>query len=289
VSILINRETRVLVQGITGKAGTFFTQDMIKYGTRIVAGVTPGKGGRTHEKVPVFDTVSKAVEQTSAEASIIFVPASLAKDSIMEAIEAGIKVIVYPGENIPVHDMMIIKRKLKESSAHMIGPNTPGIITPEEAKIGFMPFFCYKKGNVGMTSQSGSLSYEIAYGLTRKGIGQSTVVGIGGDSVKGMEFVDVLSLFQEDPETKAIVIVGEIGGTDEERAAEFIRGHVTKPVVSFIAGKSAPPGKKMGHASAIISEGRGTFESKIRALKEANVLLAEIPSQIPDLVRTVLG
>jgi len=289
MSILVNRETRVLVQGITGKTGTFFTQDMMRYGTRIVAGVTPGKGGMTHEKVPVFDTVSKAVEQTSAEASIIFVPASLAKNSIMEAIDAGIKLIVYPGENIPVHDMMIIKRKLKENSCYMIGPNTPGIITPEEAKIGFMPFFCYKKGNVGLTSQSGSLSYEIAYGLTRQGIGQSTVVGIGGDPVKGMEFIDVLSLFEGDPETKAIVIVGEIGGTDEERAAEFIRGHVTKPVVSFIAGKSAPTDKKMGHASAIISEGRGTFESKIKALKEADVLLAEIPSQVPELVRRVLG
>lgn len=289
MSILINRETRVLVQGITGKAGTFFTQDMMRYGTRIVAGVTPGKGGMTHEKVPVFDTVSKAVEQTSAEASINFVPASLAKNSIMEAIDAGIKLIVYPGENIPVHDMMIIKRKLKESSSYMIGPNTPGIITPEEAKIGFMPFFCYKKGNVGLTSQSGSLSYEIAYGLTRKGIGQSTVVGIGGDPVKGMEFVDVLSLFQEDPETKAIVIVGEIGGTDEERAAEFIRSHVTKPVVSFIAGKSAPPNKKMGHASAIISEGKGTYESKINALKKAGVFLAEVPSEVPTLVGKILN
>lgn len=289
MSILINRETKVLVQGITGKTGTFFTRDMIKYGTKIVAGVTPGKGGILHENVPVFDTVFKAVEETSAEASIVFVPASLAKNSIIEAIDAGIKLIVYPGENIPVHDMMIIKRKLKESSSYMIGPNTPGIITPGEAKIGFMPFFCYKKGKVGLTSQSGSLSYEIAYGLTKKGIGQSTVVGIGGDPVKGMEFVDVLGLFQEDPETEAIVIVGEIGGTDEERAAEFIRGHVTKPVVSFIAGRSAPAGKKMGHAGAIISEGRGTFESKIKALNEANVLVAEIPAQVPELVRRVLG
>ena len=288
MSILVNRYTRVIIQGITGKSGTFFARDMMSYGTKIVAGVTPGKGGIKHEGVPVFDTVYEAVEETSAEASIIFVPATSAKNSILEAIDANIKVIVCPGENIPVHDMMIIKRKLKENSVHMIGPNTPGLITPEEAKIGFMPYFCYKKGSVGLTSQSGSLSYEVAYELTRNNIGQSTAVGIGGDTVKGMGFVDVLALFEKDPETKAIVLIGEIGGIDEEMASEFIESSLTKPVVSFIAGRSAPLNKKMGHASAIVSEGRGTYESKIRALQKAGVLLAQIPSEIPMLINEVL-
>jgi len=289
MSILVNRETRVLVQGITGRTGTFFAQDMLNYGTRIVGGVTPGKGGIIHNGIPVFDSVSEAVQETSAEASIIFVPAAFAKDSIIEAIDAGLRVIVYPGENIPVHDMMLIKRRLRESNSYFIGPNTPGIITPEESKIGFMPYFCYKRGNVGVTSRSGSLSYEIAYSLTRRGIGQSTAVGIGGDSVKGTEFADVIGLFQEDPETKVIVLVGEIGGTDEERAAEIIIQGVSKPVVAFITGRSAPPDKKMGHASAIISEGRGTFESKINALKDAGVTIANTPSEVPKLVEDALS
>jgi succinyl-CoA synthetase alpha subunit len=289
MSILVNGETKVLVQGITGKTGTFFAQDMLKYGTKIVGGVTPGKGGIIHNGVPVFDSVLEAVQDTSAEASIIFVPAPFAKDSILEAIDAGLRVIVYPGENIPVHDMMLIKRRLQKSNSYFIGPNTPGIITPEESKVGFMPYFCYKRGNVGLTSRSGSLSYEIAYSLTRRGIGQSTAVGIGGDSVKGMEFVDVIGLFQEDPETKVIVLVGEIGGTDEERAAELIAEKVTKPTVAFITGKSAPLDKKMGHASAIVGEGRGTFESKIRALEEAGVMVATTPSEVPKLVEEVLS
>lgn len=289
MSILVNGETKVLVQGITGKTGTFFAEDMLKYGTKIVGGVTPGKGGIIHNGVPVFDSVLEAVQDTSAEASIIFVPAPFAKDSILEAIDAGLRVIVYPGENIPVHDMMLIKRRLQKSNSYFIGPNTPGIITPEESKVGFMPHFCYKRGNVGLTSRSGSLSYEIAYSLTRRGIGQSTAVGIGGDSVKGMEFVDVIRLFQKDPETKVIVLVGEIGGTDEERAAEFISHEVSKPVVAFITGRSAPPDKKMGHASAIISEGRGTFGSKVKALKDADVIIANTPSEVPKLVEEVLS
>lgn len=289
MSILVDGETKVLVQGITGKTGTFFAQDMSKYGTKIVGGVTPGKGGIIHNGVPVFDSVSEAVQETSAEASIIFVPAPFAKDSILEAIDAGLRVIVYPGENIPLHDMMIIKKRLREGNSYFIGPNTPGIVTPGEAKIGFMPYFCYKKGNVGLTSRSGSLSYEIAYSLTRQGIGQSTAVGIGGDSVKGMEFLDVIGLFQEDPETKVIVLVGEIGGTDEERAAELLGQGVSKPVIAFITGRSAPPDKKMGHASAIISEGRGTFESKIKALKDAGVIIANTPSEVPKLVKEVLS
>jgi succinyl-CoA synthetase alpha subunit len=289
MSILINRSSKVVVQGITGKAGTFFTKDMINYGTKIVAGVTPGKGGAKVEGVPVFDSVQEAVEKEAAEVTIIFIPASLARDSILEAIDAGIKLVIYLGENMPVHDMMIIKRKLKEKSCRMIGPNTPGIISPGEAKIGFMPYFCYQKGPVGVVSRSGSLSYEVSYGLTRAGIGQTTSVGIGGDPVKGMDFIEALGLFEEDCETQAIALIGEIGGTDEERAAEFIKEHVRKPVISFIAGKYSPKNKKMGHAGAIISGGKGTFESKINALREAGVLIAELPHQIPGLVKNALG
>jgi succinyl-CoA synthetase alpha subunit len=289
MSILINRSSKVVVQGITGKAGTYFTKDMIQYGTRIVAGVTPGKGGVKVEGVPVFDSVLEAVEKEAAETSIIFIPAALARDSIMEAIDAGIKLVIYLGENMPVHDMMTIKRRLREKSCRMIGPNTPGIISPGEAKIGFMPYFCYQKGPVGVISRSGSLSYEVAYGLTRAGIGQSTSIGIGGDPVKGMDFVEALGLFEEDCDTQAVVMMGEIGGTDEEQASEFIKKHVKKPVISFIAGKYAPSNKKMGHAGAIVSGGKGTFESKIDALKDAGVLLAELPHQIPVLVKQALS
>lgn len=289
MSILINRSSKVVVQGITGKAGTFFTRDMIKYGTKIVAGVTPGKGGLTVDGLPVFDSVVEAVEKEAAEVSIIFIPAMLARDSILEAIDAGIKLVIYLGENMPVHDMMVIKRKMKEKTCMMIGPNTPGIISPGEAKIGFMPYFCYQKGPVGVVSRSGSLSYEVSYGLTRAGIGQSTSVGIGGDPVKGMGFIEALNLFEEDCETQAVVMIGEIGGTDEERAAEFIKEHVKKPVISFIAGKFAPRNKKMGHAGAMISGGKGTFESKIDALRDAGVLIAELPYQIPVLVKDALG
>jgi len=289
MSILINRSSKVVVQGITGKAGTFFTRDMIQYGTKIVAGVTPGKGGMSVEGIPVFDSVHEAVEKEAAEVSIIFIPAPVAKDSILEAVDAGIKLVIYLGENMAVHDMMIIKRKLKEKSCRMIGPNTPGIISPGEAKIGFMPYFCYQKGPVGVISRSGSLSYEISYGLTKAGIGQSTSIGIGGDPVKGMDFVEALELFEEDCNTQAIVLIGEIGGTDEEKAAEFIKAHVRKPVISFIAGRFAPSNKKMGHAGAIISGGKGTFESKIGALKEGGVLIAELPIQIPGLVKDALG
>lgn len=289
MSILIDRNTKVIVQGITGKTGSFFAQDMLKYGTKIIAGVTPGKGGSVHNNIPVFHLVSDAVQEMSADASIIFVPAPVAKDSIIEAIDAGIRIIVYPGENIPIHDMMIIKKKLGNSSAYLIGPNSPGIITPDECKIGFMPYFCYRKGHVGVVSKSGSLSYEIAYSLTNNGIGQSTVVGIGGDVVKGMDYIDVFKLFQKDQETKLIVLIGEIGGTDEERAADFIIENVTKPVIAFITGKSSPPDKKMGHASAIISEGIGGYESKVEKLREAGVFVAQTPSEVPQLVKRNLG
>ena len=289
MSILINRSTRVVVQGITGKAGTFFTKDMIQYGTKIVAGVTPGKGGATVEGVPVFDDLLDAVEKEAAEVSIIFIPATLARDSILEAVDAGIRLVIYLGENMPVHDMMVIKRKLREKSCRMIGPNTPGIISPGEAKIGFMPYFCYQKGPVGVVSRSGSLSYEVSYGLTRAGVGQSTAIGIGGDPVKGMDFVDALGLFEQDCDTQAVVLIGEIGGTDEERAAEYIEGHIKKPVIAFIAGKYAPKNKKMGHAGAIISGGKGTFDSKIDALNGAGVRIAELPEQIPELVKEAIS
>jgi succinyl-CoA synthetase alpha subunit len=289
MSILIHRSSRVVVQGITGKAGTFFARDMIHYGTKLVAGVTPGKGGAKVEGVPVFDSVLESVEKEAAEVSIIFIPAALARDSILEAIDAGIKLVIYLGENMPVHDMMAIKRKLREKSCRMIGPNTPGIISPGEAKIGFMPYFCYRKGPVGVISRSGSLSYEVSYGLTRAGIGQSTSIGIGGDPVKGMDFVEALGLFEEDCDTQAVVLIGEIGGTDEEQAAEFIKKHVKKPVISLIAGKYAPSNKKMGHAGAIISGGKGTFDSKIEALKAAGVRIADLPHQIPGLVKDALG
>jgi succinyl-CoA synthetase alpha subunit len=262
---------------------------MIQYGTKVVAGVTPGKGGVKVEGVPVFDSVLEAVEKEAAEVSIIFIPAALARDSILEAIDAGIKLVIYLGENMPVHDMMVIKRKLQEKSCRMIGPNTPGIISPGEAKIGFMPYFCYQKGLVGVVSRSGSLSYEVSYGLTKAGVGQSTSIGIGGDPVKGMDFVDALGLFEQDCDTQAIVMIGEIGGTDEERAAEFIKENVRKPVISFIAGKYAPKNKKMGHAGAIISGGKGSFDSKIDALKGAGVRIAELPHQIPGLVKDAIG
>lgn len=289
MSILIDRSSRVVVQGITGKAGTFFTKDMIQYGTKIVAGVTPGKGGATVEGVPVFDSVLGAVEKEAAEVSIIFIPAALARDSVLEAVDAGIKLVIYLGENMPVHDMMMIKRKLREKSCRMLGPNTPGIISPGEAKIGFMPYFCYRKGPVGVVSRSGSLSYEVSYSLTRAGVGQSTSIGIGGDPVKGMDFIDALSLFEQDCDTQAVVLIGEIGGTDEERAAEYIKGNVGKPVISFIAGKYAPKNKKMGHAGAIISGGKGTLASKIDALTGAGVRVAEFPEQIPLLVREAIS
>jgi succinyl-CoA synthetase alpha subunit len=289
MSILINRSSRVVVQGITGKAGSYFTKDMIQYGTKIVAGVTPGKGGGKVEGVPVFNSMLEAVEKEAAAVSILFIPGALARDSILEAIDAGIKLVVYPGENMPVHDMMAIKRKLREKSCRMIGPNTPGIISPGEAKIGFMPYFCYQKGPVGVISRSASLSYEVAYSLTKAGIGQSTAIGIGGDPVKGMDFVEALGLFEEDCDTQAVVMIGEIGGTDEEQASEFIKEHVKKPVISFIAGKYAPSSKKMGHAGAIISGWNGTFESKINALRQAGVLVAELPHHIPGLVTNALG
>jgi succinyl-CoA synthetase alpha subunit len=242
-----------------------------------MVGTCPYIDGVLSHRIQLWSAVDQKAKQPEREMTI------------KEAIDAGIKLVIYLGENMPVHDMMVIKRKLREKSCRMIGPNTPGIISPGEAKIGFMPYFCYQKGSVGVVSRSGSLSYEVSYGLTRAGVGQSTSIGIGGDPVKGIDFVDALGLFEQDCDTQAVVMIGEIGGTDEERAAEYIKGHVKKPVISFIAGKYAPKNKKMGHAGAIISGGKGTFESKIDALKDAGVLLAELPYQIPGLVKDAIG
>ncbi len=288
MSILVNKETKVITQGITGNNGRFHTRQCLDYGTQVVGGVTPGKGGMEVEGVPVFDTVREAVEATGADASMIFVPAPFAGDAIMEAADAGIKVIVCITEGIPPLDALKAKKYVKEKGSVLIGPNCPGIITPEECKIGIMPGYIHKKGPVGVVSRSGTLTYEAVDQLTRRGIGQSTCVGIGGDPIPGTNFVDVLTLFQEDPETKAIVLIGEIGGRAEEEAAEFIKERVTKPVVAFIAGRTAPPGKRMGHAGAIISGGSGKAEDKIRALEEAGVAVAPTPAHIGETVEKVM-
>ena len=284
MSILVNRDTRLLVQGITGREGSFHTQQMIEYGTRVVAGVTPGKGGEWASGVPVFDTVRDAVEATDANTSIIYVPARFAPDAILEAADAGIKLIVCITEGIPVMDMVQIKAYLDLQKVRLIGPNCPGVITPGEAKVGIMPGHIHTPGNIGVVSRSGTLTYEVVQALTERGLGQSTAVGIGGDPVIGTDFIDVLRLFEEDPYTEQVVLIGEIGGTDEERAAEFIAEHMSKPVTAFIAGQTAPPGKRMGHAGAIISGGTGTAAEKIRALQAAGVRVARHPIEIAEIV-----
>jgi succinyl-CoA synthetase alpha subunit len=272
------------VQGITGREGSFHTQQMIEYGTRVVAGVTPGKGGEWASGVPVFDTVQDAVEATDANTSIIYVPARFAPDAILEAADAGIKLIVCITEGIPVMDMVQIKAYLDLQKVRLIGPNCPGIITPGEAKVGIMPGHIHTPGNIGVVSRSGTLTYEVVQALTERGLGQSTAVGIGGDPVIGTDFIDVLRLFEEDPYTEQVVLIGEIGGTDEERAAEFIAEYMSKPVTAFIAGQTAPPGKRMGHAGAIISGGTGTAAEKIRALQAAGVRVARHPIEIAEIV-----
>ncbi|NPA53960.1 MAG: succinate--CoA ligase subunit alpha, partial [Aquificae bacterium] len=260
MSVLVNKDTKVIVQGITGREGSFHATQCKAYGTQVVGGVTPGKGGQEVEGIPVFDSVREAVDNTGADCSLIFVPPPFAADAILEAVDAGIKTVICITEGIPVNDMIPVKNYIKTyyPDTVLIGPNCPGVITPEEAKIGIMPGHIFKKGNVGIVSRSGTLTYEAAFQLTNKGIGQSTVIGIGGDPVPGTVFSDVLEWFQNDPETEAIVMIGEIGGTAEEEAAEFIKAHVTKPVVAYIAGVTAPPGKRMGHAGAIIAGGKGT-------------------------------
>jgi succinyl-CoA synthetase alpha subunit len=289
VSILVNNDTRLLVQGITGREGSFHTTQMVEYGTNVVAGVTPGRKGQDVAGVPVFDTVREAVAETRANTSIIYVPARFAPDAIYEAVDNGIGLVICITEGVPVNDMVPVCHYVNQSGARLIGPNCPGLITPGEAKVGIMPGFIHEPGRVGLVSRSGTLTYEVVNALTEAGLGQSTAVGIGGDPVIGTSFVDTLELFQNDPATEAIVMIGEIGGTDEEDAAEFIRSNVTKPMAGFIAGQTAPPGKRMGHAGAIISGGAGTAAEKIKALEGAGVRVAESPSQVPELLREQLN
>ncbi len=284
MSILVNKDTRLIVQGLTGREGSFHASQMLDYGTNIVAGVTPGKGGQEHLGVPVFNTVREAKAATDANASIIYVPARFAGDAILEATDAGIELVVCITEGNPVLDMITVKAYVDQHPTRLIGPNCPGLISPGQAKVGIMPGNIHIPGPVGVVSRSGTLTYEAVFALSNKGIGQSTVVGIGGDPIIGTKFVDVLKLFQDDPDTEAIVMIGEIGGTDEEMAAEFIKEYVTKPVVGFIAGQTAPPGKRMGHAGAIISGGKGTAAEKIKALEAVGVPVAKHPEQIAELI-----
>jgi len=284
MSILVNSNTKLLVQGITGREGRFHTKQMIEYGTNVVGGVTPGKGGQWAEGVPVFDTVKEAVQATGANTSIIYVPARFAADAILEAAEAGLDLVVCITEGIPVLDMINVRYYLDHSSTRLIGPNCPGLITPGEAKVGIMPGHIHIPGHVGVVSRSGTLTYEVVYALTNKGIGQSTAVGIGGDPIIGTKFLDILEMFEADPQTEQVVMIGEIGGNDEEIAAEYIAEHMSKPVTSFIAGQTAPPGKRMGHAGAIISGGHGTAAEKIAALRAAGVEVARHPEEIAEIV-----
>jgi len=284
MSVLVDKKTRILVQGITGREGGFHTRRMLDYGTKVVGGVTPGKGGTEVCGVPIFDTMKEAVAETGANTSIIYVPAPFAPDAIYEAADSGVGLIVCITEGIPILDMIRVKRYLDMSGVRLIGPNCPGIITPGECKVGIMPGDIHTPGGVGVVSRSGTLTYEVVNELTLRSLGQSTVVGIGGDPILGSNFVDILRLFEADPATEMVVLIGEIGGSDEERAAEFIAHHMTKPTVALVAGRTAPPGKRMGHAGAIISRGRGTAEEKIRAFEEIGVPVARHPGEVAELV-----
>ena len=289
MSILINQKTKVLVQGITGRDGSFHTSKMKAYGTNIVAGVSPGKGGQFVENIPVYNTVEEAVIASGADTSVIFVPAAFAADAIMEAAEGGIKLVVCISEGIPTLDMVKVSAYLHKKDVKLIGANCPGLITPDACLIGILPGNIFRKGNVGLISRSGTLTYEMVNQLTTSGIGQSTCVGIGGDPVAGLYFIELLQMFEDDPETEAIVLIGEIGGDAEEQAAQYIKAHITKPVVAFIAGQTAPPGKRMGHAGAIISGGSGTAAEKIAAFEAAGVPVARRPVEIPMLIKEALN
>jgi len=284
MSILVGKDTRLLVQGITGREGAFHTSQMIEYGTQVVAGVTPGKGGEWVHAVPVFDTVKEAINATGANTSIIYVPAAFAPDAIMEAAEAGIGLVVCITEGVPVLDMVRVRYFLEDTTARLIGPNCPGIITPGQAKVGIMPGHIHKPGSIGLVSRSGTLTYEVVQALTDRGLGQSTAVGIGGDPINGTNFIDVLRLFESDPMTEQVVLIGEIGGSEEERAAQFIATEMSKPVTTFIAGRTAPPGKRMGHAGAIIEGGEGTAQEKIAAFEAVGVQVARQPAEVAELV-----
>jgi succinyl-CoA synthetase alpha subunit len=289
LSVLVDKNTRLIVQGITGKEGTFHTLQMIDYGTRVVGGVTPGKGGTTHEGVPVFNTVAEAVRETGANASVVYVPPAFAADAIMESAAAGIPLVVAITEGIPVADMVKVREFLRDKQTRMIGPNCPGIISPGKCKIGIMPGHIHKEGRVGVVSRSGTLTYEAVGQLSTAGLGQSTAIGIGGDPIIGTTHTDALRLFQADDETDAIIMIGEIGGTAEEDAAEFAKENVTKPIVAFIAGQTAPPGRRMGHAGAIISGGKGTAAEKMKALTEAGIRVVQSPADIGRAIQEVLG
>ncbi len=289
MTVLVDAETRVVVQGITGHQGTVHTRQMKLFGTKVVAGVTPGKAGAEVEGVPVYDSVQDAVRTQHANAACIFVPAPYAKDALLETVDAGIRLAVVVTEHIPFHDMLVMYHYARSKGARIIGPNCPGIAAPGKAKVGIIPNVVFHPGRVGVISRSGTLTYEIVNGIKEHGLGQSTCIGLGGDPVVGTSFVDALPLFQADPETDLIVMVGEIGGTAEEEAAEYIHGHVTKPVVAYIAGRSAPPGKRMGHAGAIISRGRGTAETKLAALQKAGAQVARFPYEIPDMVAAIVA
>jgi succinyl-CoA synthetase alpha subunit len=288
MSILIGSETKVLCQGITGSAGEFHTRGCLEYGTKMVGGVTPGKGGTTALGLPVFDTVFEAVAATGADASMVFVPPLFAADAILEAVDAGIRLVVAITEGIPVMDMVRVHDRLKRSGSRLVGPNCPGVISPEACKIGIMPGYIHRRGRVGVMSRSGTLTYEAVWQLTERGLGQSTCVGLGGDPIVGTSFMDLLSMFEADPETEAILMIGEIGGTAEEEAARYVKAHVTKPVAAFIAGRTAPPGKRMGHAGAIIAGGKGTAAEKIAALEDAGIEMAESPADMGAAVERAI-
>src|SRR6478672_13492139 len=289
MSILINKSTRVVCQGITGKVGEFHSKNCLEYGTKLVAGVTPGKGGQTTLGVPVFDTVFEAVEKEGVDAAMIFVPPAFTADAILEAVDAGVKVVIAITEGVPVVDMVRVYNRIKDrDDVRLVGPNCPGVITPEECKIGIMPGYIHKPGPVGVVSRSGTLTYEAVWQLTNLGLGQSTCVGMGGDPIPGTNQIELLELFEKDPRTEAILLIGEIGGTAEERAAEYVTKHVKKPVAAFIAGQTAPPGKRMGHAGAIISGGSGTAAEKISSLRAAGIAVADSPADLGATVQRVL-